>query len=298
MNIDRDPSHPLRRAAGSPAAVRVVPSPDSARVGRRVGLLVGLLALVGAASGCAAAVRDVTQGSSPRIYQIKLSYSNVFLLRGGRGSIVIDAGSPGDLPAFKQRLQQIGATLSEIKLVVLTHGHGDHAGMGAALQRQGIKVAAGKADRPMTEAGRNDELKPTNVTARLIRRVVDLRYTPFTPDLLIDEAGIDLGAFGVPGRAVQMPGHTAGSVVVVLASGDKAFVGDMMLGGSLGGAIFPRTASEHYYQADPDQNHRNIHALLRRGIAVFYVGHGGPLARDSVIERFGLADTAQGSQGR
>ena len=82
-----------------------------------------------------------------------------------------------------------------------------------------------------------------------------------------------------------MPGHTRGSLVVVL-SNKTAFVGDMMLGGSLAGMFFPSSPGEHYYQADPEQNRRNIHTLLAQGIETFYLGHGGPVSREDVIAAF------------
>jgi glyoxylase-like metal-dependent hydrolase (beta-lactamase superfamily II) len=82
-----------------------------------------------------------------------------------------------------------------------------------------------------------------------------------------------------------MPGHTAGSIVVVMAD-HSAFVGDMMMGGSFGGAFSPSQPGEHYYQADGAKNRRNIQTLLAMGVEKFYLGHGGPVARADVIAAF------------
>jgi hydroxyacylglutathione hydrolase len=242
-----------------------------------------LLVLALAVSGCAVTPPPVvTFGPPPVIHQIELSASNVFLVRS-KAPILIDAGSPGDLEDLEERLGSLDVRLPDVKLAILTHGHGDHAALGSDYQKAGIKVAMGTGDLPMARAGRNDELKPTNFTAWLIRPFIDYEYKPFVPDILINEAGLDLRPYGLAAKALQMPGHTPGSVVVLLEDG-SAFVGDQLLGGNLGGAFFPGDAGEHYYQADLEANRRNIQTLLKKGVRLFYLGHGGPVTRESVID--------------
>ena len=109
-------------------------------------------------------------------------------------------------------------------------------------------------------------------------------YPEFVPDISVKDR-VDLKPWGVDGQAIAMPGHTAGSLVVVM-SDKSAFVGDMMLGGSFGGAIFPSSPGEHYYQANRDQNRKNIQTLLGMGVEKFYLGHGGPVTRADVIAAF------------
>jgi glyoxylase-like metal-dependent hydrolase (beta-lactamase superfamily II) len=82
-----------------------------------------------------------------------------------------------------------------------------------------------------------------------------------------------------------MPGHTPGSLVVLLDDG-RAFVGDMMAGGYMGGAISPHRAGEHYFHADRARNLENIKVVLKRPIKMFHLGHGGPVTRESVETAF------------
>lgn len=240
-------------------------------------------------AGCAAEPRRVGGGPGPEVYQIELSTSNAFLIRPAPPAqpILVDTGSPGDLEDLTEQLAAVGVALADVKLAIVTHGHGDHAALGADLQKAGVKVAVGAGDWPLAAAGKNDELRPTNLTARLIRPFIDFEYAPFTPDLRVTDRGLDLAPYGVAGKAFQLPGHTAGSVVVVLDDG-SAFAGDLILGGVLGGAIAPGSAGEHYYHADREQNLLNIRLLLRRGVQTFYLGHGGPVTRESVIDGFDL----------
>lgn len=221
---------------------------------------------------------------SPNVVQIPLSLSNVYLIKSAK-PVLIDAGSPGDLPQLRAALAREGVDLRDIALILLTHGHADHAGGIAALREAtSAKVALGAADASLAAAGRNDDLKTTSHSARFIKPMVDFTYPPFAPDTLI-QSELDLAPYGIAGKAVLMPGHTAGSVVVELQTGE-VFVGDMALGGTMGGALFPHAAGEHYFQADLEKNHRNLQTLVNRGFKTFYLGHGGPVSVDSVKRGF------------
>ena len=61
-----------------------------------------------------------------------------------------------------------------LSLLLLTHGHWDHAGGAAQLQKElRAPVALHRADAELARRGVNGLLKPTNFTGRLIRPFVD-----------------------------------------------------------------------------------------------------------------------------
>jgi len=247
-------------------------------------LLMGCLLV----SSCVTATPD-SETARLDVKQIRLSSSNVFLIKSDK-FVLIDSGSKVDLAALQAALAAEGVPLEKLSAIILTHGHADHAGLAAELRRRsGAVLVMGAGDVPLTSAGHNDDIKPTNLMARILKRyAIDPNYEAFKADVLVDEP-LDLRRFGIPARAVQMPGHTPGSLVVVLDDG-RAFVGDIMLGGWMGGAMFAGHAGEHYFQADADRNHANIVELLRQPINTFYLGHGGPVTRESVLKGFNLAD--------
>ena len=221
----------------------------------------------------------------PEIVQFRLSVSNMYLIKSAK-PILVDGGNHGDMPALVKGLAAHGLSLKDIGLVIITHSHGDHAGLAAELQRSGVKVALGEGDIAMAKAGHNDDLKPTNFTAFLLKHLaINPNFEPYTPDIVVIDQ-LDLRPWGIEGHARQMPGHTPGSLVVQLDDG-RCFVGDQLLGGYLAGLISPQTASEHYFQANGEQNLQNIQALLKQPINIFYTGHGGPVGRASVEEKFG-----------
>ena len=249
----------------------------------------------GAASAQSKPLGGGTALISPEVHTIRLGMSNAHLLKTAT-PVLIDVGGSKDMPALVEGLKAQGLRPEDIALVVLTHGHADHVGLAAAFKRMGhAKIVLGEGDLGMARAGNHGALAPQNLTARLLDRfAIDPRFEPFEPDIVVKDE-LDLAAWGVPGKAIAMPGHTPGSLVVLL-DGRRAVVGDIVLGGYLGGALRPQHAGPHYFQADVPRNEDNIARLLRQGVDTFYLGHGGPVARESVVEGFPAAAASAASR--
>ncbi len=249
----------------------------------------GIVLLLLAFASCRAAPQVVgtVPPSNAEVVQIELSYSNVFLIKTPK-PILIDTGSPGDEEDLRAALLAHGAKLEDVALVVITHGHADHSGGAAAIRSaaSGAKIALGAGDLRPAARGKNDFMVPTGLMGYLIRPMCDFPFPPFVPEIAVTaETPLDLAPWGVKGRVVATPGHTPGALVVLVEK--TAFVGDQILGGWFGGALRARSPGEHYYQDLPERNHANIRALLDDGVETFYVGHGGPLAREDVKDEFG-----------
>jgi hydroxyacylglutathione hydrolase len=107
-------------------------------------------------------------------------------------------------------------------------------------------------------------------------------YKPFVADVLVTDR-YDLAPCGVEGEVIATPGHTPGSVVVLVAHGKIALVGDLFRGG----LVFKTSPAEHFYQDDLKRDHEQIRMLLARGVEWFVLGHGGPIKRSRVASEFG-----------
>lgn len=221
-----------------------------------------------------------------QIKTLKLRLSNAHLLQGER-PVLVDSGAPGDGRKIAAALRRLGVEPGQLALVVLTHGHADHAGGSVELRElSGAPIALHPADAPTAARGRNDPLHPTSLTARLMRPLVDPPFPPFTADIALDQP-LDLRTHGIAGRVEPLPGHTPGSVVVLLDSGD-ALVGDLLRGGHLAGAVRPALPLEHYYAQDRGAVRAALEHVLDLGVDRLFLGHGGPVRADDVRRRLDL----------
>jgi len=245
---------------------------------------VWLLALGAAACGAPQFHNLATGGIE--IDRVKLQWSNVYLVRHPGDAILVDSGSPGDCDDIEHALQTRHLSAANIKAVVVTHVHADHAGCARWLQKQGAKVVIGAGDVAAAARGSNDPLTPTGLLPALLATVFMFPFDAFTPDVTVDRE-IDLGAFGFSDlRVVPVPGHTPGSIAVL--AGDAAFVGDMVKGGE----VLKNSPTEHLYQTDRAEDHRALAGLMARGPKRLYLGHSGPLDASDVTAWLAGADNA------
>jgi glyoxylase-like metal-dependent hydrolase (beta-lactamase superfamily II) len=169
---------------------------------------------------------------------------------------------------------------------VVTHGHADHAGTARELQLRGIKLIAGQGDLWRELRGVHGKLKATSFFAELLKAIIPARYQPFWPDIRVKDR-LDLHECGVDGEARVVGAHTKGSLVVVIAGGKVALVGDLFRGGALAGYVKRGSPKEHFYQEDVPLAHQRIRELLAAGVEYFVLGHGGPAKRADVERVFG-----------
>ena len=211
---------------------------------------------------------------------------NCYLLLGAEGCIVVDTGLPGSESRIEKALKKRGLSFKNIKLIVITHAHVDHAGSAARLRElSGAPIVAHEGDLkhytrevPMTFC-------PTGWFARLFKLsgLILQPYTAFKPDILLsDDEILDISQYGIPGLIKHSPGHTAGSISVELATKD-AMVGDLVASGILiGGIVRTRHAIRPPFEDDPHAVGTELQRLIDSGMKRFYMGHGGPLMVDEV----------------
>ncbi len=217
------------------------------------------------------------------VIPIRLGLVNVFFLRGERGAVLVDTGNPGGGPRLADRLKEQGVEQGEVRLILLTHGHQDHYGGAAELAAiTGAPVAVHAGDAGAVRRGVNDPatLQPTGWLMKVVRRVIGDLSTPlpgFEPDLVFEE-GFRLDGYGIAGRVIPTPGHTPGSVSVLLDSGE-AIVGDAVMGKGMG---LLRQPGWPIVAWDLERDRESMRQLLALSPSLIYTGHGGPFSPQAV----------------
>ncbi|MDD2603259.1 MAG: MBL fold metallo-hydrolase [Desulfobacteraceae bacterium] len=175
---------------------------------------------------------------SETVHRIRLGITNCYLMGHPRRWVLVDAGCRGRQGTFFRRLKRLGIGPGDIRLIVVTHVHFDHVGSLAAIrERCGCPVAVHAAEAPLLKAGRI-VLPPG--TGEFSRRLIAFgqrhppmvaslyRFDPVIPEIIVEHE-LDLRGYGVEARVLHTPGHTAGSLTVLTASGHAA-VGDLAFG--------------------------------------------------------------------
>jgi hydroxyacylglutathione hydrolase len=219
---------------------------------------------------------------SIRIHSVPLGMDHCYVIQD-KGTIMIDGGFPGTGRAFKQALTNLSIKPADIRLVILTHGHFDHVGSANDIRRlTGARVAMHRADREQLE--RDAMTWPPGVTAwgRISRGLFKpimsmLRYDIPQVDILLGDEGLSLDAYGVSGRIIHTPGHSPGSVSVLLDTGD-AFVG-CMAQNSLPFCFGPGLP---IYAQDIEKVKKSWRLLITEGARTIYPGHGKSFSVDII----------------
>lgn len=165
-------------------------------------------------------------------HKIPVGICNCFLLRGKR-NILVDAGAWNGMPAFVRGIKALGVDPKSIDLILLTHGHWDHITCLSEIREMTrAKVAVHGRDQFMVETGEPPFPEGTTPYGRFMAWGAKLFIHPHLPkikvDMVLDDNGMSLAEYGIPGKVVYTPGHSMGHTSVLLDSGD-ALVGDMAM---------------------------------------------------------------------
>ena len=152
-------------------------------------------------------------------------------------------------------------------------------------QTTGALVAIHRANSEALSEGRNAPTVPINLTGKLFMPFIRGKYRPVKPDIVMDDK-LDLHPYGVDGRAVATPGHTPGSISVLLDCGE-AIVGDSIGGGRFLGLLQPGRPRYHHWYSNMSTSKASLAQVMNTFPRRVYVGHGGPLEGEAAVRRFG-----------
>jgi len=219
-----------------------------------------------------------------KTHTIPLGIDNCYLLEGEK-CVFIDGGAPNQSRAFVKGMAALGIAPSKVALIILTHAHWDHIGsVHALVELTGAKLAVHTVERAIVERGLKS--MPPGVTlwgsifGAILRAFLPFITIPPTHvDIEIGDEDFSLEPYGVPGRVVYTPGHSPGSVSIVLDSGD-AFAGDL----AMNRLPLTRGPDLPIFAEVNGMVKESWRKLLKIGVTTIFPAHGMPFLV-SVMER-------------
>ena len=219
-----------------------------------------------------------------KIVPIRMGVDTIYAVRG-EGAILIDGGDPHKLQNFKQGIEKASIKAEEIKLIIQTHGHWDHIGSTKDVKDiTGARVLMHQKDMHFL-----DEIHPSQppgftlwgkILIALLKLYTSNMHIPtFAVDIIAGDDEISLAEYGIAGKVVYTPGHSWGSVSVLL-DGGEAFVGDLAMN------MFPMRLSPGLpiFGDDIQVVKQSWRRLLDMGAKTVYPAHGKPFPAEILKE--------------
>jgi len=200
----------------------------------------------------------------------KLGSVNCYLIDNGANHILVDTGSSHKRIELEQELENAGCKPGNLELIVLTHGDFDHTGNASHLRNKfGAQVAMHKDDAEMVERG--DMFANRKQPHFLIRKLINIlsgfgTAEKFKPDIFVED-GYDLMQHGFDANILSLPGHSKGSLGILMADGDL-ICGDLFEN--------HEKPSLNSIMDDPAAAISSLERLKKLEINTVYPGHGKP----------------------
>jgi glyoxylase-like metal-dependent hydrolase (beta-lactamase superfamily II) len=170
---------------------------------------------------------------APGVHLVSLGVVNAYLIDGDELAL-IDTGTPASTSTERivAAVRDLGREPSDIRHILVTHSHPDHAGGLAALKR--LSGAAAYMHPLAAAVVRGDETgRPLRATPGLLNRIICRTFIPRPPWniplALVEHEILDGDIIPVGGgiRAIHAPGHSSGQLAFhIMRAGGVLLVGD------------------------------------------------------------------------
>jgi glyoxylase-like metal-dependent hydrolase (beta-lactamase superfamily II) len=222
-------------------------------------------------------------------YRLNLGITKCYLLKCSGGYLLIDTAYPNSYKRFRKAIRSLGIEQNQIRYLLLTHHHDDHAGFAARLVAETgcTPVFHQEARSALGQGKTEDTMKPVNRCIKAVFSVFQLFHREFSyPGLAGAENSIIISGdnrdllknIGIDGEILHTPGHSNDSISLVLSDG-SAFVGDA----AMNFLNFCRIDYKPIFIEEIDSVFSSWKKLLEHGSRWIYPAHGRPFAADKLL---------------
>lgn len=220
-----------------------------------------------------------------------LGMINCFLIQGEKNHILVDTGIPGSEAKILKQLRDHNINPEDISLIIISHGHVDHFGSVQALKKiLRVPVLVHELDKKALETGIG-MTETLNATSKIWDIVLKPQLTKgkvgaCLPDIIIHGDEIfNLSDYGINGNVVHTPGHTPGSLSVILDNGDAIIMDLASSGILLGGIAFNSRMKHPPFHDNLETVKKSLAYILSFPANRFFLGHGNPVSRQ-LLEKY------------
>lgn len=220
------------------------------------------------------------------IYLLSLGSVNTFVIEDN-GLTLIDTGLPGSKDKIFNSLEKAGKNPADIKQIILTHCHTDHAGGAAALVNElNVPVFAHTIDAELIEQGissRPMTLTPGIINWMVYQLFIKKAVKTISPVKVIDLNDDDILPIAGGIQIIHTPGHSAGHIALLIKEQGVLIAADIC-------ANFGSLAYSTLYE-DILLGQKSILKAAAFSFDKALFGHGGPLLKDAnkkLQEKFAL----------
>jgi len=166
-----------------------------------------LLTLLFACSAFAQVNAEWTTNHAPfrvigSVYYVGSQDLASYLITTPQGLILINSSLPSSVPLIRKNVEALGFHFKDVKILLISHGHWDHAAGSAEIKRlTGAKYMVMDADVPVVESGGKDDFQYGNSA--------ESQFPATKVDRVLHD-GDEVKLGGVVLVAHKTPGHTKG----------------------------------------------------------------------------------------
>ncbi|MDB5124856.1 MAG: Glyoxylase, beta-lactamase superfamily [Mucilaginibacter sp.] len=215
---------------------------------------------------------------SNNIYQISLGWVNVFVIEDN-GLTLVDTGTKGSTGKIFSAIKSAGKNPYDIKRIILTHAHPDHAGSAEEIKRMlRVPVLAHHEDAKIMGYGvavRKEICLTPGLKNWLIYELAIKRAGINIEPVVIDEQLNDRDLLPLLGgiRVVHTPGHSKGHIALLAENEEVLIAGDLLSNSTgLGLSVIYENMAEGI---------SSIMKVTDLDFDKMAFGHGSPILKDA-----------------